>query len=75
MLNVSGWSGLYKTERVSLGWQITKLENGWYGITTWHWFLLAMLFMLEERINQGDVRSQLRCSDVKFILKSMLTKK
>ena len=37
--------------------------------------LMAMLFMLEERMRQSKVRPLLSCSDVEFILKSLLPKK
>ena len=37
--------------------------------------LMSMLFMLEERIRQGNVRPMLSCSDVGFIIKSLLPKK
>lgn len=47
--------------------------------TAWHHHmalvLMSMLFMLEERIHQKNVRPLLSCSDVEFILKALLPKK
>ena len=37
--------------------------------------IMAMFFMLEERIQQNNVLPLLSCSDVEFILKSLLPKK